>query len=98
AGDPADARARRGGGRGVGGGGSHVFRPLVVQLAARASAPETISLISWVISACLAVLARRVYLRMRSSALSVAVCIARCRAASSEAEAWSIALKMRLSM
>src|SRR5699024_10201309 len=68
------------------------------QLAAMASAPETISLISWVISACRAWLASRVYLRMMSSALSTAVCMARCRAASSEAAACSRALNMRLRM
>jgi hypothetical protein len=57
---------------------------------ASASAPDTISLISWVISDCRAWFASLVYRRMRSSALSVAVCMARCRAASSDAAACSM--------
>src|SRR5207302_10084319 len=58
---------------------------------ARASAPPTISMISWVISACRAEFASRVRDLISSSALSLADFIARCRAACSDAAASSIA-------
>ena len=58
--------------------------------------PPTISLISWVMPAWRAWLAIRVYFLMSSSALSVADFIAFCRAASSDADAWSSAKKIRL--
>ena len=80
--------------------GSHVSHSLLTRLAALASAsaltPPTISLISWVMPAWRAWLATRVYFLMSSSALSVADFIAFCRAASSEAAAWSSAKKIRL--
>src|SRR5699024_2409829 len=100
AGDPAHARLAGCGRRTLVCGSSHDDASVWCegQLAARASDPETISLRSWVISACRAWLASRVYLRMMSSALSTAVCMARCRAASSEAAACSRALNMRLRM
>ena len=62
---------------------------LLYLASARALAPPTISLISWVISAWRAWLASRVYFLMSSSALSVADFIARWRAASSDAAACS---------
>src|SRR5690606_38336538 len=55
--------------------------------AARALAPPTISLISWVISACRTEFISRVRVRSISSALSVALFIARRRAADSLAAA-----------
>src|SRR5450631_3177201 len=75
--------------------GSHLLSLPSYLADARASTPPTISLISWVISAWRAWLASRVYLRMSSSALSVADFIARWRAASSEAADCSSALKSR---
>ena len=93
-GDPADAAARS---------RSVALRSMVAVISltlrqswpalasASALTPPTISLISWVIPAWRAWLAIRVYFLMSSSALSVADFIARCRAASSEAAAWSSA-------
>ena len=60
AGDPADAAAPRGLPAFVGNSGSHVTLSFVTWRLARAVAPPTISLISWVISAWRAWLASRV--------------------------------------
>ena len=57
-------------------GGRHLSHSLPAVASASALAPPTISLISWVIPACRAWLAVRVYFSMRSSALSVADFIA----------------------
>src|SRR6202042_524331 len=92
AGDPDDPAVTAGllgavGGLGAvygGGHGAH-FLPLIDS--ASALAPPTISLISWVISACRALFASRESRSMRSFAFSVAAFMARRRAASSEAAA-----------
>ena len=65
--------------------GGHSGQSLPALASARALAPPTISLISWVISAWRAALASRERLLMSSPALSVADFIARRRAACSEA-------------
>src|SRR5690606_12945324 len=75
--DPADARP------GLHSSSHHSSLPA----AARALAPPTISLISWVISACRAEFISRVRVRSISSALSVALFMARRRAADSLAAA-----------
>src|SRR5690606_10784116 len=72
------------------------YSPAAAWASARALTPPTISLISWVMPAWRAWLATRVYFLMSSSALSVADFMAFCRAASSEAAAWSSAKKIRL--
>ena len=64
---------------------------------ARAAAPPTISLISWVISACRAEFAARVSDLMSSSALSVAAFMARRRDADSDAAASRSAANTRVS-
>ena len=86
--DPGDA-AR---GRGRFNSGGHSGQSLPAVASARALAPPTISLISWVISACRAALASRESDLMSSSALSVADFIARRVAACLEAAACSSAL------
>src|SRR5699024_3675580 len=96
AGDAGDAPdPTRSGGVLFGHGGSHGFSLPSHLDSARALAPPEISEIAWVISACRAWLASRVYFLMSSSALSVADFMARWRAASSEAAAWRRQLKMR---
>src|SRR4029453_19653120 len=86
--DPGDpARGRRGLNC-----GGHLSYSLPASAAANAFAPPTISLISCVISACLAAFASLVSVRMNSFALSGAAFIARRRDACSAAAACSRAL------
>ena len=95
AGDPGHTAGARGGLAAFGFvfyGRGHVFLTHWFALApASALAPPTISLISWVISACRALFASRVSVSIRSFALSVAAFIARRREASSDAAASSSA-------
>src|SRR5262249_50200610 len=100
--DPGDAAGLRAGGcvaarGGIFGGCGHDTPSFPTAASASALAPPTISLISWVISACRALLASRVNCSSRSLALSVADFIARRRAAISEAAASSSAWEIRLS-
>src|SRR4029077_15348293 len=93
AGDPGDPAGARGG---LAAGGWRFYRRGHVFLTpsrapTSAPAPPTISLISWVISACRALFASRVSVSIRSFALSVAAFIARRREASSDAAASSSA-------
>src|SRR5215470_17068426 len=85
----------------LGGGAGRACGHGVAQLpevaSASALAPPTISLISWVISACLALLASRLSCSISSLALSVADFMARRREAISAAAASSSAWKIRLS-
>src|SRR5699024_874678 len=109
AGDASGGTGRLGGGGLAGSGGGHVRSLHVVPTRGavglcqrsvrpdpeRASAPPTISVISWVISAWRAEFASRVNLLICVSALSVADFIARCVEACSEAIACSRMLMIR---